>query len=200
MRSKIIILGAGGFAREVYSWIKDTHEVVSFYSEDKTKEMMYNIPVISDIIQCDGQSFIAAIGNTVDRKRICDKAQRYGMILADAIIHKSATVGHDSYIGPGSIICPGAIITNDVYLGKSTIVNLGATIGHDTKISDFVTISPGANISGNVTIGDRSYIGTNSAIREKITIGSLSVIGMGAAVITDVPDKECWVGVPAKKM
>lgn len=198
---KIIICGAGGLAREVYSWIKDTHYVAAFYSESiEGPDTIYNIPVISNFSIYDGHYFVAAIGNPIDRKSVCDGAQRHGLVLASAIIHKTAVVGHNNIIGPGTIICPNAVITNDVYLGKSVIVNLGATIGHDTKIYDYVTVSPGANISGNVEIGEMSYVGTNASIKQKCTVGHESVVGMGAAVLNNIPSKECWVGVPAKKV
>jgi sugar O-acyltransferase (sialic acid O-acetyltransferase NeuD family) len=199
MKKQIVILGAGGFAREAYSWIKDEYEVVAFYS-DTHQGNIYNIPVVSRLDQYKKMYFIAAIGNPRDRERLCDMAEETGLFFCPPIVHPSAVIGHNTLISMGSIVCPNAVITCDVYIGKSCIINIGSTVGHDVSIYDFVTISPGVNISGNVEIGKYSYIGTNAAIREKIKIGSGVTVGMGACVTKNIPSGETWVGIPAKSL
>ena len=37
----------------------------------------------------------------------------------------------------------------------------------------------------------------NSSVRERTSVGAFATVGMGAAVLSNVPDGETWVGVPA---
>ena len=46
-------------------------------------------------------------------------------------------------------------------------------------------------------IGRAAHLGMNSSVRERSSIGSYATVGMGAAVLSNVPDGETWVGVPA---
>jgi serine acetyltransferase len=37
-------------------------------------------------------------------------------------------------------------------------------------------------------------------VKENVVIGAGAVIGMGSVVLSDVPDGQTWVGVPARKL
>lgn len=202
MRQSLIILGAGGFAKEVLSWVpQNKYEVKAFYSDApvRTKELM-GVRIIDDLRGMHGWHFIVAVGDPRTREKLWREAVDHGLIPCDPIIHPSAVVGMDCKIGAGSIICPMAVVTANVRIGRAFILNLAATIGHDCRVDDFVTVSPGANVSGNVWLCDYAYIGTNSAIREKIHVDVAAVVGMGAIVVKDVPRGVTVVGNPAKEM
>ena len=47
-------------------------------------------------------------------------------------------------------------------------------------------------------IKDGALIGSNASLLSAITIGLDAVIGAGAVVTKDVPDRQVWVGNPAK--
>lgn len=199
MQKEIIICGAGGFAREVFSWLPKEYKVRAFYSETK-QDPIYDIPVVSDLSSFSKCVFVVAIGDPLTRERIWRHAMAAGLSPCEPIIHPKATVGHNVHIGHGSIVCPGAVITCDVVISAGVILNIGATVGHDVTIQSFTTVSPGANISGHVFIGNFVYIGTNASVRENNHVGSHAVVGMGAAVIQNIPTKETWAGVPAKRI
>lgn len=196
----MIILGAGGFAREAMCWAEDAgHRVEAMY-QDGGGQSAGPVRVLGSLGGLEGKRFIVAVGDPATKNKLWSYALGCGLIPADAVVHPSAVLGHQVILEPGVIICPMAVLTTDVRIGRGVIVNLAATIGHDTTVDMFTTISPGANISGRCTIGMCCYIGTNAALREGVSVGDGATVGMGAVVTKDVPEKQVWVGNPARRL
>lgn len=196
----LILLGAGGFAREAFCWMNQ-YTVVGFYSEGAPQgQKIFDVPVVSSLKRYAGAYFLPAVGNPQVKERLWQNAIEAGLEPCSPVIHKSCTVGRDVEIGLGSILCPGSIVTTNVRTGIGFLLNIQATVGHDCRVGAFVTVSPGAFISGNVKIGDLAYIGTGSSIREKLSIGRGATLGMGATLIKEIPANEVWIGQPAAKM
>ena len=190
----LVIIGAGGFGREVFDCANANGDAVMLLNDHR--ELRYE----------NAFDAVVAIGKPETRKFVVDDIgatrgmERCGAKW-DMLYHKSAQV-LDSFpnIGKGIIMCANAIVSSGCKIGKHVQINFACTIGHDVIIGDFVTISPGVHISGNVTIGDEVFIGTGALIREKLTIGKGATIGMGAVVVKDVPAGMVVVGNPAKEM
>ena len=197
---RLLLLGAGGFAREARVWCHQSARIVmGFYEDNARPRELSKIPVM-DIFPRENVEYLAAVGDPVVRMMLVDKAQTACLLATDAVVHPTVIYGSTVAIGCGSILCPRVITTVDIRIGKHCIINLGSTIGHDVMIGDYVTISPGAHISGHVTIGRGAYIGSGAVIREGVTIGDNAVIGAGAVVVDDVPDHQTWAGVPARRL
>jgi sugar O-acyltransferase (sialic acid O-acetyltransferase NeuD family) len=194
---KLLLLGAGGFAREARVWCHQSGQTVGwFYEDNAIPRKLAKIPVIDSFPK--KAEFLAAVGDPIVRMLLVDKAQNAELFASEAIVHPTVIYGSTVVVGCGSILCPRVITTVDIRIGKHCVINIGATIGHDVMIGDYVTVSPGAHISGNVTIGRGAYIGSGAVLREGVTIGDNAVIGAGAVVVTDVPDHQTWAGVPAR--
>ena len=88
-------------------------------------------------------------------------------------------------------------LTASVTLGSHVVAMPGVTFTHDDVVADFATLAAGTSLGGGVRVGRGAYLGMNSSVREQTSIGSYATIGMGAAVLSDVPEGETWVGVPA---
>lgn len=201
MKKPLVVIGAGGFAREAFSWLPPEYQVEAFYSNlGPPQNSMFGVPVIRDLDGMSGSEFLVAIGEPQAKKKLWEMAISRGLFPCDPIIHPTATVGRDCRMGRGSILCPQSVVTTNVSIGVCFLLNLGATIGHDCEVADFVTVSPGANVSGGVVLGEASYIGTNSCIREKVFIGADSTVGMGSVVVKTVSNGMTVVGNPARQM
>jgi len=206
MITEIIIVGCGGFGREVADWCKESIGVkpIGFIDNDVNNlpSVINGLPVLGTdewvLIQKNKCNLVVGIGPPHIRRNIYEKFKEHAIF--PNVIHSSVKVGSEVTIQPdsGVIVTPGNIITCNIEIGKFVMVNLACTIGHDCKVGDFVTLSPGVNLSGRVNIGEGSYLGTNSSIVEKVNIGKWSVIGGQALVNKDLPDNVTAVGVPAK--
>lgn len=201
MSTQLIILGAGGFAKEVFSWATSVgYNVAAFYEEPtgSIPRAIFQTPVVNDLKPFYGMTFVAAVGNSKLRERMTGQAMGMGLVQCSPITHRSVISGVNVTADPGTIICPNVVLTADISIGMGCVINLGVTIGHDCQIGDFVTIAPGVNISGGVIIQNHAYIGTNACIREGKLIGESCTVGMGAVVVKDI-EPDCTVlGNPAK--
>jgi sugar O-acyltransferase (sialic acid O-acetyltransferase NeuD family) len=196
--SKIGLLGNGGQADEVETFLDDDIEVsfraVSPKYADGSRPDLINIE--SPEPSQTSVPVIAAVGTPALRKEMveCWSGSHYMTLISN----KSYT-SKDLAVGEGSIIAPNATLTTNVIIRDHSLINTGVTIGHDTKIGSYVTISPGANIAGRVEIGDGVFIGIGAIISNGVKIAAGSVIGAGTVVLDDVSEENSViVGVPGK--
>lgn len=210
MIQDLIIIGAGGFGREV-SWLveninkqKPTWRLLGFADDNPSVagNVLDGYPVLGNIEWlCTYEqpvNVVCSIANPTIRETIIKRCSSNTNISFATLIDPAATIGKNIEIGLGSIICSGTIVTIDAKIGNHSIVNLTCTIGHDVVLDDFVTIYPTVNISGHVTIGKHAEIGTGTQIIQGLTIGSDTIVGAGSVIIHDIPTRCTAVGVPAK--
>lgn len=209
---RVVIVGAGGFGREVLWLIRECNE----YAIEKTGQPLYQIAGFVDSNQKEDQlcdvpmlgSYdwfltnrdayaVCAIGNPRTRQLVVRQLTTMGVGYF-SIIHPSVRMSRYVEIGEGSIVCAGTILTTQIKVGKHVHINLNSTIGHDVTIGDFSTIAPGANVSGDVYIEQGCDVGTNSSILQGLNVGLGATIGAGAVVNKDVDENTVVVGVPAK--
>lgn len=200
MKRPLLMIGAGGFAREVLTYVDySVYQVVGCFTDNPSKSQgPFGLPLISSFEGLKHVEFLVAVGDPEAKSRLFDRALEAGLVPSLPMIHTRAHVGADNHLARGVMICPGVIITTGAKIGYGVILNLNVTIGHETQIDDFTTVSPGANISGNVLIGKKCYIGTGSSIREGRRIGDGSTVGMGAVVVKDVNLGDTVLGNPAR--
>ncbi|MFW1945797.1 acetyltransferase [Acinetobacter guillouiae] len=201
---RIVIVGAGGFGKEV-AWMAKRcgREVKGFLdgTPEKQNTKVMGIDVLGPIesaeqyVNCE---FLIAIGNPRSRKKIVENFFNGEQFKFATLIDPHAVVGESVSIAEGAMICAGSILTVDIEVGKHAIININCTIGHDVKIKDYVTIAPNASVSGNIELGNYSEIGTNATLREKLIIKDGAMIGMGAVLTKDVSENHIVVGNPAK--
>ncbi|PKA84353.1 sugar O-acyltransferase (sialic acid O-acetyltransferase NeuD family) [Ulvibacter sp. MAR_2010_11] len=205
---EIVIVGAGGFGREVKCLI----EVINSRAPEKLFSIIgfvddgidggtkiHDLPVLGTtkyIETLDKKvSLVLAIGNPKVKKELYTRFKNFDF---PNIIHPSVFLeNYNIKIGKGCIICEGTIITCDVEINNFTIINLACTVGHDTKIGAFSSIMPAVNVSGEVVIEECVYIGTGAKIVNRVVIGEGSTIGAGAVVSKSIPPNCTAVGVPA---
>lgn len=208
---QLVILGGGGFAREVAWLVEDINRhgeerfrIVGFWvhANETTPGHIRGLPIVTpdDLKQYLPDLYaVAAIGKPSARMRAVAEAEELGCKFATLLHPRTSFDPLTSTIGEGSVVCSGCIITVDVTIGKHVVINLDCTIGHDTVIEDYVTLSPGCHISGKNHIGAGSFMGTGAVTIEGLSIASSAVVGAGAVVIRDVPEGTTVVGVPAQR-
>ena len=208
--NSLIIVGAGGFAREV-AWLVErintrtpTWKILGFLDDDPTIQQMKinNYPVLGTV-DCASNypevNFICAIGSSRTREKVVSKIKsmmpdvRFATLI-DPTVELSDYVS----IGEGTIICAHSIITVNIKIGVHAIINLDCTVGHDAELGDYVTLYPSVNVSGITAIGRCTELGTGMQIIQGKCVGEYSIIGAGAVVVKDIPSYCTAVGSPAK--
>lgn len=206
---KIIIIGAGGFGREVKMLIdqinlsKNQYEFVGYYDDGVERGTLINgYPVLGSVPDANlikELTYVAlGLGNPVHKKNVIDALNNPNLIF-ETLIHPSVLMGNDEVsLGKGVLVCAGSIITCNISIHNFVTVNLACTIGHDSVLNDFVSVMPGCNISGEVNIEKGVYIGTGARIINQVSIGENSIIGAGAVVSKTIPSNCTAIGIPAK--
>lgn len=216
----LALLGAGGFAREMYWHVLDTWPYTPVvFVDDVTDTLTVSVggrqfPVIKDwdFKHIDGipgtkgpitiRHFSIAIGEPKAKRIMAAKAIEAGLEPAPTVIHPRALVqGNDCTIGRGGVIAPGCVITTNVTIGDYVLINLNCTVGHDAVLRNFVTCNPGCHVSGNVTLGEGVSLGTGTAVREKTAIAAGVITGAQSCVAKNIETENIVVaGVPAKPL
>ncbi|OEG74526.1 acetyltransferase [Shewanella colwelliana] len=203
---KLIVIGGGGFAKEIVWLARDCgYEVVGVLDDNVQahSELVANakiIGVVDDWKKYTDVEFVIAIGSPRTRKTVYEKITQSGKPRFAKLIHPTAIVSPFVNIGEGTIICAGCIVTVDVVIGAHCIFNLNVTIGHDCAISNFTTIAPMVAVSGNVTMGLCVEVGTGASIRQGLTLGSGSMLGMGAVLTKSISECVIFAGNPARRL
>ncbi|TDA69480.1 MAG: acetyltransferase [Clostridia bacterium] len=206
----LVIIGAGGFGREVAWLVEDinreraTWELLGFL--DDTKELHGRVvngyPVLGDLSWAErerarGVAAVCAIGDPKAKRRLVGKARRAGLQFA-SLIHPSVTMSGRVEVGEGVIVCAGCILTVDIRLGEHVALNPGCGVGHDVFINRYATLFWHVDLAGHVSIGEGCLLGTKATVIQGVTVGVWSTIGAGAVVIRDIPPHCTAVGVPAR--
>jgi sugar O-acyltransferase (sialic acid O-acetyltransferase NeuD family) len=192
---EIIIVGAGGFGRELLQWIKDINKIehrwiIKGFIDDnlealKNYECDYN--VLGKIYKWEigeNEVFACAIANPRIKEKVVKILKRKGAKF-DSVIHPKAITGGFNKIGEGIVIYPSARLTVNINIG-SFVTILSAGIGHDVQIGDFSTISSQCNVNGKVKLGKKVFMGSNSTVVPDRTIGDNVYIGAGSIVIRNI--------------
>lgn len=208
--NKIIIIGAGGFGREVKFLIdrinqqEMTFDILGFVDDntdlDKTINGIPYLGTVEKVVEFqEVVNVVLGIGIPDIKKKIINRLKSNPNLRFPTIIDPSAIVGKDNVkIGQGTVICAGVVITCDITIDEFVTLNLQCTVGHDTKIGRFASFMPSVNISGEVVIEESVYVGTGSKIINQLEIGKQTTVGAGAVVAKSLPPNCTAVGIPAK--
>ncbi|HGF8179325.1 TPA: hypothetical protein QFC39_000148 [Enterococcus faecium] len=203
----IIIVGAGGLGRKVFSCLNRINKknkewnILGFI--DDNLMAFEGVQIDSKIIgtiseyerKYDNEYLALAISDVKSKEIISKKLKKRGGIFA-TIISPEAILGDYITIGEGSIIMTPYNIESGVRIGKFVTL-LGSTIALDGIIGDYSTTAGFANLT-NANIGKSVYVGSHVVITENLTIGDNSTIGVGSIVLKNVAANTKVFGYPAR--
>lgn len=206
----VVIVGAGGFAREVLEIFKEQNKVSTTWNilgfidenEEVRGKVINGYPVLGRLDwlrkhNSNELGCVIAIGTCEMRKQVVERLQEIGVNFYNAI-HTSVIMSEFVELGEDVIICAGSILTVNIKIGDHIHIDTNCTIAHDTVMENYCRVNPGVIINGNNRLGEGVYVGAGATFVQDISIGSWSTIGAGAVVIKDIPEKVVAVGVPAR--
>ena len=207
--TELLLVGASGLAREVLTLLRNRPEDAPVGILDDLPVLhgssVDGVPVLGGLDQIThhpAARILICVGRGDARARIADRLLGLGVTEARyaRLVHPSVEVPDNCLVGAGSIVLAGVVLTADVVLGRHTVVMPNVTLTHGDRVEDFATVCAGVTLGGNVSVGASAYLGMNAAVRERVRIGRGAVLGMGSVVLENVPDRETWVGVPARRL
>lgn len=206
---KMIIIGAGGFGRELLQWIKDinavkpTWEIAGFIDDnlnalDKIECDYKIIGTISDWQPKEDEEFALALGAPEIKEKISKMMKQRGAKFP-AIIHPTAIITPFSTYGEGLVMFPYSKLSVNSCVGDFVTI-LSSGVGHDVQIGDYSTISGMCSVLRNVTIGKRVFLAAGVSLAQDVIIGDDVYIGLGSVVLKDIKQNARVFGNPARVM
>jgi sugar O-acyltransferase (sialic acid O-acetyltransferase NeuD family) len=206
---RLLIVGAGGFGREILAWVKDVPTIakscenICFLDDDPNvlKPYNYQEPIISSIQDYrpqEGDGLVMGIAVPTQRKlEIAEMLSQRGAQFI-SLIHPTADLGNNVKLGQGYVICRNVIITSDINIGNFVTINVLSSIGHDAVIGDGCTLNSFVNVNGFVKLGKGVVIGSHGTILPGAVVGDFATVGAGSVVLKHVKPGSTVLGVPAK--
>ncbi|MFF3916944.1 acetyltransferase [Streptomyces sp. NPDC001852] len=207
---ELVIIGAGGFARETAAAVDAVGEYRLLGHLDDNPALhgtgVDGVPVLggSELVhELSDAHVVVCVGNPRDYAARARLVRRLGLPVERyaTVIHPTAAVPEaTSEVGPGSVLLAHCVLTTAVRVGAHVAVMPHVVLTHDDVVEDYATLASGVRLGGAVRLEQGAYAGAGALVREGTTVGAWSLVGMGSAVLGDVPPGEVWAGSPARRL
>lgn len=205
--SRIVIVGAGGFGREVLHWARAAWpgreaSIAGFLAADSPREdaAADAPPVIGDpatFLPGRGDGLLLAIGIPAVRRRVAESLLGRGATFL-TLIHPAAVVVPTASIGAGSIVCPFAVVSDAARIGRCVLLNYHSSLGHDASAGDFAVLSPYATLGGNAHVAEDVFLGMHASVGPGRRVGARSKVSANSCALADAPDDSIVFGAPGR--
>ncbi|HEY0534437.1 MAG TPA: NeuD/PglB/VioB family sugar acetyltransferase [Actinoplanes sp.] len=204
----LVIVGAGGFGREVLGYAHDVfadkpvHRVAGFADDNPRALNGFDLAVevlgsVRDVPISEATGFVIAVGDPAVRRALAAVVAARGGRLS-TIIHPSAYIGPGARLGDGCVVCPFAFVGTAATIGANSAINAHASVGHDAVVGANCVVSPYSAVNGAVELQDDVFLGTHATVFPRRRVGHGAKVSAGAVVHRDVPAGALAVGNPAK--
>lgn len=203
----LLIVGAGGFGREVLTYIEDDNPIFrpKGFLDSRTSVLdatPRSIGIIGDPLSyepSDGDVFMAALGDPEARFKYTETLRvKHGAEFV-TVLHARAKVSRYAVFGRGCITGPHVGVSVDVLIGDFTCIQEYTVIGHDARIGDWCQINSHCTISGGARIGNFVTIHPNCVITSNSVIGDGVKVCAGSVVYGRIPAGTTVIGNPARR-
>jgi sugar O-acyltransferase (sialic acid O-acetyltransferase NeuD family) len=201
----VVLIAAGGLAREVIASAPDGIRIVALLDDDPTTHgrTVGGLPVLGGlerIAELQRAAIVVCAGSGRARRGLVARLAEFGITQQRfaTVLGTGVRVPSGCHVGAGSIVLPGAVLTADVSIGRHVVVMPNATLTHDDRVDDFATVCAGVSLGGGVHVGEAAYLGMNAGVRQHLAVGAGATLGMGGVLLEDLPAGETWAGVPAR--
>lgn len=206
----LIIIGARGFGREIYSLAIECKEYMKEYvikgfldSKADALDNYDGYPLILGDVESyevqDEDIFICALGEVEAKRKYTELILNKGGIFT-TLIHPTAYISKNTILGAGCIICRNVLISCDIQIGNHVTIQPFSDIGHDAKIADWCHLNTYSFMGGFAELGEMATIHTGGIVLPHKKIEQNAIVGAGSVVIRNVKKDTTVFGIPAKKI
>lgn len=208
MKQNLIIISAGHFGREVFTWagqaiLQGAPLAIKGFLDDRPNILQgldHYGPILSSV---EGYSpepndvFLCAVGDPKVKQDYCRQVLKKGGTFA-TLIHPTALVGPSVRIGAGSIICPFTQLSCGIDVGRFVALGTFSSVGHDSAIGEYCQISGHCGINGNAVLEEGAFLGSHAVILPDARVGAWAYVGAGSVVLKRVKPGTKVFGNPAR--
>lgn len=206
-RRQLLIVGAGGFGREVLGYIEDDNPLfrVKGFLDSRSDALAgtpRSVGIVGDPLTWQPQSdevFMAALGDPHLRFKYTATLRDVHDVDFATVVHPRANVSRHARIQRGCIIAPNVGISVDTHIEEFTCIQEYTVIGHDARIGKWCQVNSHCTIAGGAVIGDFVTIHPNCVITSRAVIGTGSIVGPGSVVMGRIPPGITVLGNPARR-
>jgi sugar O-acyltransferase (sialic acid O-acetyltransferase NeuD family) len=195
-KERVILVGGGGFCRELYFWVTETHDAgriapLGGYLDDTGDTLArldYDLPwlgTIADYVPEARDRFLLAVGTPKGKREVHGKLAAKGAVFTQ-LIHPSARVLRTAQLGEGVIFCPHSAAGPDTVIERFVTFNALCGAGHDARVGEFTMVSSLVDITGHATVGRDVMIGSGATILPRAKVGDGATVGARAVVYRSV--------------
>ena len=199
----LIIVGAGGFGREVYYLAKSIGKWnIKGFIDDKQVDMADVqiteakwIGTIKDWVPSENEVFALGIASPKAKESVSNILKEKGARF-ETLIAPTAYVNSTTILGEGCVVGGRAWVGDCNRIGN--FVNIaGSSIGQDVEIGDYTTTTAHTNVPSG-KIGKRVFIGSMAVVLANVEDDA--TVAAGSIVMRKVKSGTKVMGNPAKRM
>ena len=205
----LIIIGAGGMGRTVYSNALESIGygkvfVVKGFIDDNQQALdgFHNYPPvigsIRDYQPQEDDGFVSSIGGAARRPCMEEIISRGGEFME--LIHQTARILTNAKLGKGNFVGAYTVIGNDAVVGDYNMIQAYTVIGHDARIGSWNRIDTHVTCVGGTVVEDEVNIHTSAVISHKVVVENGEQVGGMRLVKRRVKTGTTDMGKQAKKL
>ncbi len=204
----VLIVGAGGFGREVLTWLRDCLDPDSYAFKgflDQNRDALTGFGLAEQVIGDPEHyepephdRFVLAIGDMSSRRRTVESLLSRNAEFV-TVVHPTAIIAPTATVGRGTVIYPYTVVSNGARLQDFVHLSLFASVGHDAYVGRYCLLAPYATLNGFAVVEDEVYMSTHSTVVPERRVGRNSTVSANSAVLQDVPPSSFVYGVTCKQ-
>lgn len=208
---KLIIVGAGGFGREVHAWATQhpgngTLWEIAGFLDDRDANGTSGPPLPAGIlgpvaghVVASDALYLCGLGSPEHKRRVLPEMVEKGAEFL-TLIHPTCVIGRAVSLGTGVVLCPQVVLTSDIVIGDFVMFNTHATAGHDVRVGACSTISSFCDLTGGVVLGEDVFLASRVSIVPGKKVGNGAYVGAGSVVLQNVREGQRVFGMPARPL
>ncbi|MBR4597673.1 MAG: hypothetical protein IKO42_04680 [Opitutales bacterium] len=199
-----VIAGAGGFGREVYSYLLNSakNAQIRGFLDDNPNALEgfgFAHKIISDFssyIPLEGDAVIFAVANPKFKKKIAEILAARGAEFEN-FIHPNAAVSGSAKIGKGVVAAPFCFVQANAQIGDFVSINAAVKISSSAKIGNYSTISSNCVVGEKAELKEGAFMASSSILKGGATMFENSFLGANSCAQSCVKKGQTAFGNPA---
>ena len=165
LRRRPLILGKGGFGRQLADWLLAEGWGEPQFLDDNAPGCAGKLRDYADpALLLPGRPAFVALGNNALRVKLKKKLAAAGY-ETPVFLSESASVSPSAVLEPGCVVLPQAYVGAGTHIGMGCIINGGAIVDHDAALGRGVHIAPGGIVKAGAQIADFSKVDSGEVVR-----------------------------------